>query len=58
MAMAKINGDIQIAVNEMNEMLSRSEIKYKIANTKILACIRNQPIKAVYIHCKKLEQVE
>lgn len=52
-------GDIQRAVEEMDEMLKTSEMKINSTKTKILVCARDPKVKAdVHIGCKKLEQVE
>jgi len=56
---AESEGDIQRAVDEMDEMLRTSEMKINCTKTKILVCTRNPKVKAeVYIGDQKLEQVE
>jgi hypothetical protein len=54
---AESEGDILRAVEEMDEMLRKSEMKINSTKTKILA--RNPKLKAdVYIGSQKLKQVE
>jgi len=43
---AKIEGDIQRAVDELNKVLTTSEMKINSAKTKILVCGRDPKIKA------------
>jgi len=56
---AESEGDIQRAVEEMDEMLRTSEMKINNTKTKILVCARDPKVKAeVYLGRQKLEQVE
>jgi hypothetical protein len=56
---AESEGDIQRAVEEMDEMLRTSEMKINSTKTKILVCARDPKVKAdVYIGNQKLKQVE
>ena len=56
---AESEGDIQRAVEEMDEMLRTSEMKINSTKTKILVCARDPKVKAdVYIGNQKLEQIE
>jgi len=55
---AESEGDIQRAIEEMDEMLRTSEMKINSTKTKILVCARDPKVKAdVYIGNQKLEQV-
>lgn len=42
---AEIKGDIQLAVDKINEMLRTSEIKINSVKTMILVCARDRQIK-------------
>jgi len=56
---AKSEEDKQHAVEEMNKVLTTSEMKINSANTKVLVCTRDPKIKRdVYIDRQKLEQVD
>ncbi|XP_025413749.1 uncharacterized protein LOC112685915 [Sipha flava] len=56
---AESEGDIQRAVEEMDEILRTSEMKINSTKTKILFCARNPKVKDdVYIGNQKLEQIE
>ncbi|VVC35524.1 Reverse transcriptase domain [Cinara cedri] len=47
---AESKGDIQRAVEEIDEMLNTSEMKINSAKTKILVCAKDPKVKAdVYI---------
>lgn len=51
-------GDIQRAVEEMNESAYNIKMKMNSMNTKVLVCARDPKTKAdVYIDSQKLEQV-
>jgi len=56
---AESEGDIQRAVEEMDEMIRTSEMNINSTKTKTLVCARDPKVKAVvYIGSQKLEQVE
>lgn len=56
--MAESDGDIQRAVDEINEVLGTSETKINSAKTKIFDHAPENKSRRIYVDSQKLEQVD